>query len=130
MIHCNGIVLDNRHILTTANCVTNGTALAHPGWFRVVCGNNNLFVNSPGRFASTVTHVYPHDQYVPNSNNNDLAVLRLAQNITLPSNYIEPAVFNPLPIPDLSACFYSGWGRATAVSTGLFCLVPGVFFKW
>lgn len=114
--HCNGVVVNNRHILTSASCVMDGNALAHPAWLRVVCGNNNLFVTSPGRFVSSVSHVYPHDGYAPANNNNDLAILRLTETIVFPSNTIEPTVFNPLPIVDGTACFYSGWGRAAAVS--------------
>lgn len=114
-IHCNGIVLNNRHILTTASCVMNGTALAHPAWFRVVCGNNNLFTVTPGRFVSSVSHIYPHDQYVPASNLNDLAVMRLTDTIEFPSNTIEPALFSTLFLPDGDATVYSGWGRAAAV---------------
>lgn len=115
-MHCNGVVVNNRHILTTASCVMNGTALAHPAWIRVTCGNNNLFITTPGRLVSSVSHVYPHDGYVPNTNNNDLAILRLTETIVFPSNTIEPAVFNPLPIADGVECFYAGWGRAALVS--------------
>lgn len=118
-VHCNGVVVNNRHILTTASCVMNGTALAHPAWIRVVCGNNNLFVASPGRFVSTVSHVYPHDGFVPNTNNNDLAILRLTEIIPFPSNHIEPAVFNNQPIADGVQCWYAGWGRAAMASNVL-----------
>lgn len=93
----------------------NGTALAHPAWIRVMCGNNQLFVNSPGRFISGASHVYPHDGYVPLTNAMDLAVIRLVETIQFPSNTIEPAVFSPRVIADATQCLYSGWGRGALV---------------
>lgn len=110
-----GVVVDDRHILTTASCVMNATALAHPGWLRVMCGNNHLFTASPGRHVSGVSHIYPHDGYVPATNLNDLAIIRLATPFVFPSNTIEPAIFNARPVADGFLCEYSGWGRAATV---------------
>lgn len=115
-VHCTGVVVDNRHILTAASCVMNGTALAHPAWLRVMCGNNELFVTSPGRHTSAVSHLYPNDGYIPATNVNDLAIIRLTTPMVFPSNTIEPVVFNPRVIADNTQCWYSGWGRAGAVS--------------
>lgn len=114
-IHCGCVLVNDRHVLTAANCVTNGTILAHPAWFRIILGDNNIFVPTSGRVFAQVSHIYPHDGYVPATNLNDLAIMRLSQPLTLPSNTLEPVIFNPRPIADNHPCQYSGWGRVALV---------------
>lgn len=117
-LHCQGIVLNNRHILTAANCVVNQTdsSVINPVLLRVTCGDNSLFTINPGRVERTVSHIYPHDQYNPNTNNNDLAVLRLAEIIPLPHNTIEDAWLQERIVPEGTICNFSGWGAVSNVS--------------
>lgn len=77
--HCNGVILNDRHILTASRCVYNATnQLLHPFWLRVIAGDLNIIVPSFRRFTTDIIRIYPHPQYNPQTNNNDIAVLRVS----------------------------------------------------
>lgn len=97
-----------------AQCVINGTTsqVIHPSLLRVTCGDNSLFVIGSGREVRSVSHIYPHDHYNLNTNNNDLAILRLANPINLPHNTIEEAILHERIVPEGLDCLFSGWGAA------------------
>lgn len=118
-IHCQGILLANNIVLTAATCVTDdNSALIHPSLVRVTCGDNHLFIINPGREQRSVSHIYPHDQFDSNTNNNDLAILRLAQPIQLPHNTIEEAWIQERIVPEGTQCTFSGWGTSSNVRGG------------
>lgn len=125
-LHCQGVLINNRHLLTAASCVINGTdnTLINPVWLRVTCGDNNLFVATPGREVRTVSHIYPHDAFIPTTNNNDLAVLRLTTEITFPHNTAEEVLFNTRIVPDATTCQFSGWGASNNVSYNDRVIIP------
>lgn len=123
-LRCQGVMIDDRHALTAASCVINGTdrTIYHSAWFRVIAGDRDLFVPSSSREVRAVTHIYPHDQYNPLTHANDLAVIRLESAIPIPHVNIEAAVFNDRIVPAGTQCHFSGWGTATNVkSINLFC---------
>lgn len=120
-IHCQGVLLNSGHILTAASCVVNSTssAVINPVLLRVICGDNSLHAIGAGREVRTVSHIFPHDQYNPSTNNNDLAVLRFANPINLPHNTVEEAIIEDRILVDGIACFFSGWGAATNLTDNL-----------
>lgn len=75
--HCNGIIVNDRHVLTSAQCVLNVTSPINPFFFSVISGDLNMIVPTYRRFTTNVTHIYTHVNYVPNSLINDIAVIRV-----------------------------------------------------
>lgn len=76
--HCNGVILNENHILTAARCVYNASNhLLHPFWLQLIAGDLNIMVPSFRRFTTGIVRIYPHPQYNPQTNNNDIAILRV-----------------------------------------------------
>lgn len=89
------------------------SAVINPVLLTVTCGDNSLFVINSGREVRSVSHIFPHDHYNPNTNNNDLAVLRLSDPIRLPHNTVEEALIEERIVAENVECHFSGWGAAS-----------------
>jgi secreted trypsin-like serine protease len=116
-LHCVGNVIDERHILTAAQCVLNETFhTINPFWVTVVAGDINLAPRSPRREVRNVSAIFVHPSFNPFTLHADLAVLRLDRPFTMPSNTIQPAMRSTRIVPVGTTCRFAGWGSAAAVS--------------
>ncbi|GBM50644.1 Clotting factor B [Araneus ventricosus] len=100
---CGGTVVDAQHIITAAHCF-NGRSL-DPGWYTVLVGERDL---RSSEIRYDVEEIKIHENYQSNYNYDDIAIIRLTQN--LPRN-----VASCLPEEDLLAegdnCTVLGWGQ-------------------
>lgn len=76
--HCNGVIVNANHVITSCRCVYNTTNhLLNPFWLRIIAGDLNIVVPSYRRFTTEVIRIYPHPLFNPETNANDIAVLRV-----------------------------------------------------
>ena len=107
--YCGGTILDSKTILSAAHCFQNaGTDYTS---HYIKAGGTNVF----GDQNIKIDQVINHPNYNGQTNDNDVAILKLsqplnlgssAQAICLPSDNFEPA--------DGAKCFVSGWGTLSS----------------
>ncbi|XP_050080765.1 trypsin-like [Anopheles maculipalpis] len=107
---CGGTILNQNHILTAAGCVLDGNNnLIAANQFTVRAGVLTVDQNAP---ALAVQRVFPHPQYNPWTFENDIAVLRLTNNIVFPqvaTPNMAPAELNHRIVRDGEICQVLGW---------------------
>lgn len=97
-LHCGGVVVDRRHILTSAQCVLNAThQLINPFWLTAVAGDINLAPRSIRRETRNITHIYVHPSYNPHTRMNDIAVLRVSFLIVNPQWKWQSLTLHDIP---------------------------------
>lgn len=80
---CGGVILNEKHVITSCQCVINETAVnptgstINPFWLRIVAGDLNIITPSYGRFTTFVSDIFTHARYDPFSKENDIALLRV-----------------------------------------------------
>jgi RIO kinase 1 len=108
---CGGTIVNNLHVLTSAQCVVNAqNRLVNPFWFQVIAGDADLLTPTSRRQVRRVTRIYIHPNFNPTSRRNDLAVLRVDAPFPAFSNSIEPVVRTSRFIRDGTQCRVAGWG--------------------
>ncbi|XP_050098117.1 trypsin-like [Anopheles aquasalis] len=109
-IFCGGTILNQNHILTAASCVldvNNNLVAANQVTVR---GGELVF--QPTQMAWPVNRIFPHPQYNPWSFENDIAVLRLENNIVFPQvplPNIAAAQLNSRIVAEANECVVVGW---------------------
>lgn len=79
--HCNGVIINPTHILTSCRCVFNDqNQLISPFFMGVIAGDLNIMTPTYRRITASVIRIYPHPQFNPQTGNNDIAVLRVSTN--------------------------------------------------
>lgn len=118
LLHCGGVIVNEQHILTSAQCVLNAqNRLIDPFWLRVVAGDVALAPIGPRRQTRKVTRLYVHPEFNVFTRENDVAVLRLDRPFDLPSNTIDLARRRMRVTPNGEACQFAGWGASTNAAT-------------
>ncbi|KAB0790923.1 hypothetical protein PPYR_02723 [Photinus pyralis] len=108
---CGGSIIASNWILTAAHCVYGKSASS----MYVVAGANNLF---SGGSKYAVYQVIWHQAYNPSNNVNDIALLRLNQNIAFGQKISAISLANSNPLSGTS-CILSGWGLTSYPSQQL-----------
>ncbi|XP_058443160.1 trypsin-1-like [Malaya genurostris] len=117
---CGAAVLDDRHVVTLAQCVLNVTHHLHnPRLVRVNAAEIRLIPISATRQSSLGAVIYVHPNYKPHTHENDIAVIRVQVPFLLPSNEVEPAIRRTRIVANGVTCQMTGWGTATAVGNAI-----------
>jgi secreted trypsin-like serine protease len=67
---CGGTVIDNQHVLTSAQCVLNNqNQLINPFWFTVTAGDNNMINPTSRRQTRRVMRIFVHQNFNPITRN-------------------------------------------------------------
>ncbi|XP_053666429.1 uncharacterized protein LOC128715549 [Anopheles marshallii] len=105
-LQCIGVVIDANHVLTSATCVmTNQAASIYPARLVQVSGGD-ISATSPtnNRQTRTAQHIFVHEHFRVRQNDNNVAIIRLAEPFHLPSNAIEEAHIRMRVVPEGYRC--------------------------
>jgi secreted trypsin-like serine protease len=103
---CGGTLIDARHVLTAAHCLTG----ANPSTLRVVAGLHQRLNTNTGRTQNMgVSRIFLHEQYNSIAHAHDIAIIRLSQPVQL--NAYVSLICLPGPDPQESTSVTAaGWG--------------------
>ncbi|KAL1391562.1 hypothetical protein pipiens_003140 [Culex pipiens pipiens] len=122
---CGGVILNVNHVLTAARCMLTAQNTLHfPNQVGILAGMLQL------NFAAAripAAAIYVHPAYNPFTFENNIAVIRTAQNFFPPEVALPNVAFAQLALDipfDGEGCQVAGWNNATASPIQQFINVP------
>ncbi|XP_047539367.1 chymotrypsin-C-like isoform X2 [Vanessa atalanta] len=111
---CGGTLISNFYVLTAAHCVTINNAAVLPESLGITLGKHDLIGGNPNSQERGVYEVLVHEEFVPRTVDNDIALLKMSSAVEFNSN-IQPACiwFDRLKEKLTSYTVYgtvTGWG--------------------
>ncbi|XP_001651955.2 trypsin-2 isoform X2 [Aedes aegypti] len=116
--YCGAAVIHPEFVLTIAQCVFDSSSTHLPAHVEVIAGDLNMFPVSVERQTRTALEIIAHHNFTSFNLNNDIALLRVDQPFTIPSNTVELAVRRKRIVPDEAECLLPGWGIQRATTAG------------
>ncbi|KAG5674305.1 hypothetical protein PVAND_004283 [Polypedilum vanderplanki] len=124
---CNGIIIHEEYILTTANCLYLQVTIAG-GDFSILAPSGDLTIVVGGSNTTTVERnvvsIIPHHKFNKTTYDNDLAVLKLDRALPLANNteiqWLDIATGSSGGLND--SCFLTAFNSSQANSTGFYSI--------
>ncbi|XP_050968027.1 trypsin-1 [Labeo rohita] len=117
---CGGSLINNEYVLTAAHCLPGASASS----LRVYLGRRTQGGSNPNEISRTVRTIIVHPYYNSNTNDNDIALLRLSSTVTF-NNYIRPVCLaaQSSVFSAGTSSWITGWGDIRA---GVSLPSPGI----
>ncbi|GAB0097864.1 coagulation factor X-like [Sergentomyia squamirostris] len=106
---CQGVILNENHVLTAATCVTEQNVAINHFWVRVFAGDLHITGSNLNREERSLSHLFIHDSFNPVTLIHNLAIGRFSAPIIMPHNTIEGAILNTRVIPVGTQLQFAGW---------------------
>jgi len=105
---CAGAIIDSRNVITAAHCMDS--YVYDKSDLEVVAGDLRIDEKSGGRQTSDVDYIFVHENYNAATFENDLAVLRLDDELDF-NEYVKPIEVDLNTFyPITKKCVLTGWG--------------------
>ncbi|MBU6335548.1 MAG: serine protease [Chloroflexi bacterium] len=113
---CGGSLVDAGYVITAAHCVVNDAgAPISPSQITIVAGEYTRGASEGDEQTRSVSALYVHPSYEPDTYNNDIALLRLASPVTLNARVATIAPARDASLGDAGAtALVSGWGTTSS----------------
>jgi len=110
---CGGSILSALVILTAAHCLKyydNRLQAKLPSKFQVIAGDHDQLENEGTEQVRNVTHLFLHEDYDSETNQNDIALMILSSPLVF-NRYVQPIDYPKSPTEFSGMGIVSGWGR-------------------
>ncbi|KAI9564777.1 trypsin [Daphnia sinensis] len=115
--NCGGSIYNQNYIIDAAHCVDETFAST----WRIVAGEHSLLRTSGFEQYRNLLSIRVHEDYNPDTNANDIALLKMDQPLDFSTGKVRP-ISLPTPGSTLNAgttCIVSGWGTTSSGGTSI-----------